>query len=436
MDGERRGLLALACEARAYRSRTAWGSNLFAKMEWQSWVDFFWLRSVGCGIYRPAFAGVALGGRVVSAIGVEEAEGKMSLTRTIAGALCAGASVVLSAVVPAQAAEPELVRVRAVTVEISQFSREVQLTGEIQARIQTNIAFRITGKIISRAVEVGDHVTADQVLATLDPRDEKSDVDNAKAAVASAEAVLVQSKTNFDRQQSLIATGFTTRAAFDQAKASLDVAMAQVDAAKAALKTAGEQLSYTELRAGADGIIVARNAEAGEVVQPGRTIFTLAQDGPRDAIFDVYELLVSGGPRTKPVDITLQADPKVRATATVREVSPTVDPKSGTVRVKLGLIDAPPEMTLGAAVTGRAQFGRSEAIVLPWSALYEWQGKPAVWVLDEGNRVLPRIVTIESFATKELILSGGVKPGDKVVTAGIQFLRPGQTVAVAQGEPR
>ena len=206
---------------------------------------------------------------------------------------------------------------------ISQFSREIQLTGEIQARIQTNIAFRITGKIISRAVEVGDHVTADQVLATLDPRDEKSDVDNAKAAVASAEAVLVQSKTNFDRQQSLIATGFTTRAAFDQAKASLDVAMAQVDAAKAALKTAGEQLSYTELRAGADGIIVARNAEAGEVVQPGRTIFTLAQDGPRDAIFDVYELLVSGRPKT-PVDITLQADPKVRASATVREVSPTV----------------------------------------------------------------------------------------------------------------
>ena len=361
----------------------------------------------------------------------------MSLKRAIAGFLCGVASVVLSASLSrAGGLERELVRVRTVTAEMSQFSREIQLTGEIQARIQTNIAFRITGKIVSRAVEIGDHVTADQVLATLDPRDEKSDADNAKAAVASAEALFVQSKANFDRQQSLIASGFTTRAAYDQAKSAFDAATAQVDAAKAALKTAEEQLSYTVLHAGADGIIVARNAEAGEVVQPGRTIFTLAQDGPRDAIFDVYEALVSGRPRTTPIDIILQSDPKVRAAATVREVSPSVDPKSGTVRVKLGLINAPPEMTLGAAVTGRAQFATGEAIVLPWSALYEWQGKPAVWVLGEGNRVGPQIVTIESFATRELILSGGVKPGDKVVTAGIQFLRPGQMVAVAQGKSR
>ncbi len=358
----------------------------------------------------------------------------MSVKRVIAGSLCVVASIILSVSVPsAESLERELVRVRTVTAEMSQFSREICLTGEIQARIQTNIAFRITGKITSRAVEVGDHVTADQILATLDPRDEKSDADNAKAAVASAEAVLVQSKANFDRQQSLITSGFTTRAAYDQAKASFDAATAQVDAANAALKTAEEQLSYTHLHAGADGIIVARNAEAGEVVQPGRTIFTLAQDGPRDAIFDVYEALVSGRPRTTSVDIMLQSDPKVRAAATVREVSPTVDPKSGTVRVKLGLIDAPPEMTLGAAVTGRARFGSSEAIVLPWSTLYEWQGKPAVWVLGEGNRVSPQIVAIESFATRELILSGGVKTGEKVVTAGIQFLRPGQTVAVVQG---
>ena len=359
----------------------------------------------------------------------------MSLKRAIAQSLCVVASIILSAfVLRAEGLERELVRVRTVTAEMSPFSREIQLTGEIQARIQTNIAFRITGKIISRAVEVGDHVTADQVLATLDPRDEKSDADNAKAAVASAEAVLVQSKTNFDRQQSLIASGFTTRAAYDQAKASFDAATAQVDAAKAALKTAEEQLSYTELRAGADGIIVARNAEVGEVVQPGKTIFTLAQDGPRDAIFDVYEALVSGRPRTTPVDITLQSDPKVRAAAAVREVSPTVDPKSGTVRVKLGLINAPPEMTLGAAVTGRVRLDAGEAMVLPWSTLYEWQGKPAVWVLGEGNRVVPQIVTIESFATRDLILSGGVKPGDKIVTAGIQFLRPGQAVSVAQGD--
>jgi RND family efflux transporter MFP subunit len=357
----------------------------------------------------------------------------MNLKQAIAGILSVAACNFLPlAEEDVHAAGPELATVRTVTAQTSQTAHEVRLSGEIEARIQTNIAFRLTGKIISRKAEVGDHVTADQVLATLDPHDENADVDNAKAAVASAEAAHVQSKTTFGRQQALIAKGFTTRASYDTAKASLDSATAQLDAARAELRKAEEQLSYTELRAGADGFIVGRAAEVGEVAEAGKTIFTLAQDGPRDAIFDVYESLLSGRPRP-PIDVVLQADPKVRAIAFVREVSPTVDARSGTVRVKLGLTKTPPEMTLGAAVIGQARFDGREAIVLPWSALYEWQGKPAVWILGEDNRVSPQIVTIESFATKELILSGGVEPGAKVVTAGIQFLRPGQTVEVAQG---
>jgi RND family efflux transporter MFP subunit len=315
----------------------------------------------------------------------------------------------------------------------SKFTREVSLTGAIQARIQTTLSFRIAGKIKSRAIEVGDHVTANQVLATLDPADQKAELDGAKAAVNSAEAVLIQVKAAFERQKSLLAQGFTPRAAYDQAKTSLETAIARLDAAKASLKTAEEQLAYTELRAGTNGIIVGREAEVGEVVQPGKPAFTLAQDGPRDAIFDVHEALLEGRPRNGQVEIMLQANPKVRTTASVREVSPTVDAKSGTVRVKLGLAATPPEMTLGAAVVGRVR-PEGEAIVLPWSALYQWQGKPAVWIVGEGNRVSPKTISIEAFATKKLVVSGGVKRGDKVVTAGIQFLRPGQEVTIANGD--
>ncbi|MGO9172642.1 MAG: efflux RND transporter periplasmic adaptor subunit [Rhodomicrobium sp.] len=331
------------------------------------------------------------------------------------------------------AAGSELIPVRTVVAETSKFTREVRLTGTIQARVQTSLSFRIAGKISSRAAEVGDHVTADQVLATLDARDQNADLDGAKAAVSSAEAVLVQAKANFERQKALLAQGFTPQANYDQARASFESASAQVDAAKASLKSAEEQLSYTKLRAGVDGTIVGRDAEAGEVVQPGKQIFALAQDGPRDAIFDVYEALLRSRPANVQVEITLQANPKVRTTASIREVSPTIDSKSGTVRVKLGLAWTPPEMTLGAAVVGRARLDGDEAIVLPWSALYEWQGGPAVWIVGEGNRVYPKPVSIEAFATKELVLSGGVTPGEKVVTAGVQFLRPGQEVTVATG---
>ena len=123
---------------------------------------------------------------------------------------------------------------------------------------------------------------------------------------------------------------------------------------------------------------------------------------------------------------------EIKTAGIVREVSPAVDPKSGTVKVKLGLTKTPPEMTLGAIVTGRARIGEREAIVLPWSAMFKWQEEPAVWILSADNRAYPRPVKIDSFATEELVLSGGVKPGEKVVTAGVQFLRPGQAVDVAE----
>jgi RND family efflux transporter MFP subunit len=330
----------------------------------------------------------------------------------------------------------ELISVRTVIAVNSKFTREIQLTGVIQARIQTSLSFRTSGKVKSRCIEIGDHVTADQVLATLDPRDQTADLDSARAGVSSAEAVLVQVKAAFERQKALLAQGFSPRALYDQAKTSLETATARLDAAKAALKTAEEQLAYTELRAGTDGIIVGRDAEVGEVVQPGKTIFTLAEDGPRDAVFDVYEALLATRPRSGQVQIVLQANPKVKTTASLRELSPSVDAKSGTVRIKLALTTTPLEMTLGAAVIGKARLEGDDAIVLPWSALYDWKGEPAVWIVGEGNRVVPKRVSIEAFATEKLVLSGGVKPGEKVVTAGIQFLRPGQEVTLANGGSR
>lgn len=344
------------------------------------------------------------------------------------------AALAVFCIAAAPAAAGNLVEVEAVTASFSVFAPTIRLTGTVEAQIQTNIAFRSNGKIVRRFVEVGDRIAAGQVLAKIDPTELQADVDNAAAALDSAKALRQQAQLSFARQQSLIEKGYTTRAAFDQAKETLDTTAAQVESAEAALNATQEQLSYSELKAGVNGIVVSRSAEAGQVVQTGQTIFTVAEDGPRDAVFNIYELLLTRPPRTRSLEIVLQANPAIKTTGTVREISPILDPKSGTVKVKVGLTNTPPEMSLGAAVIGQSGLDVQEAIVLPWSALYEWQGKPAVWVIDARGAVTPKPVVIDRYGTGTLILRGGVEPGERVVTAGIQFLRPGQKVTVTPGE--
>ncbi|MCJ2010662.1 efflux RND transporter periplasmic adaptor subunit [Methylobacterium sp. J-092] len=323
--------------------------------------------------------------------------------------------------------------VRTVIAAESSVAGDVVFTGDVQAQGQTSVSFRTAGKIETRLVEVGDHVAADQVLARLDPREQRSNLANAQAALASAEALSTQAKLGFKRQEALMASGYTTRPSYDNAEQQLRTTQAAVDSAKAALGTAQEQLSYTELRSGVAGIVLSRSLETGQVVQAGQSVLTLAQDGPRDAVFNVYEALLASPPQSGTVDVTLQGDPSVTAIGSVREISPSVDPASGTVRVKVGLKQTPPAMSLGAVVIGRGRFQSHAAILLPWSALYRWEDKPAVWVRDPaGGTVAPRIVTIDRYGPDSIALSSGVASGEEVVIAGIQFLRPGQTVTVAQ----
>ncbi len=333
----------------------------------------------------------------------------------------------------AGAAKQSLAIVRTAKAERSTISADLVFTGDIQAQSQVNVAFRNNGKIATRLVEVGDHVTADQVLAKLDPQEQRANLNNAQAALTSAEALLTQAKVNFKRQEMLLSSGYTTRPSYDDAEQQLRTTLASVESAKAALGTAQEQFSYTDLKSGVDGIVLSRSFEVGQVVQAGQTVLTMAEDGPRDAVFNVFEAVLATPPESKQIDVTLQADPKVRTVGTVREISPSVDAASGTVRVKVGLKDTPAAMTLGAIVVGTGKFRPQTAIVLPWSSLYRWENAPAVWVRDPASgKVAPRNVTIDRYSPNTIALSGGVEPGEEVVIAGIQFLRPGQTVSVAE----
>src|SRR4051812_553392 len=228
---------------------------------------------------------------------------------------CLAAAAVLLLLAPAARADgsDQLARVTAVRAEASEAAPDIRLTGEIRARFETNVAFRTNGKISERVAEVGQHVGPDQVLARLEPQEQQANVESAHAALNSAEAQLTQARLTFERQQSLLRGGYTTRSAYDQAEQVLRTSEAAVASGRAALGTAQEQLSYTDLRAGVAGVVTARSVEAGQVVQAGQTTFTIAQDGPRDAVFNIFEALLARPPRSRRVNVALQADPAVKA---------------------------------------------------------------------------------------------------------------------------
>src|SRR6185437_11963494 len=308
-----------------------------------------------------------------------------------------------------------------VTIEKGAIGDAVQLTGDIRAENEVNLAFRIGGRIIERKGEVGGKVEPDQMLAKLDPQDELNALRSAQAALAWAEAQEVEAQNNFDRQNHLMERGFTTRAIFDSAKQRLQTAQARVDDATAQLDIAQDRVGFTELRANVSGTITARLAESGQVVQAGQPVFSVARQDGRDAVFDVPAQVLRAAPTDVTITIALADDPSVTAKARVRTVSPQADPVTRTFQVRLSLIDHPQAMRLGATVTGRLQLEGGKGISIPASALTATDAKPAVWVVDPQNlTVALRNVEVERFDPATVIIASGLEPGDIVVTAGVQ----------------
>jgi len=319
--------------------------------------------------------------------------------------------------------------VRAVTVERLATGETLSLTGQVKAQVETSMAFRVGGRLIERRVNVGDRIKVGQVIGRLDPQIQRNSLRQAQADVSAAQGDLVRTKNEFERQRQLLETGYTPRSRFDQAQQALQTAEAQVKSAQAQLRTAEEQLGYTDLVADAAGAVTAIGAEPGEVVAVGAMIAQVAQDGGRDAVFDVPAQVFRSSSRDVVVTIALTDDPRIKTTGHVREVSPQADPVTRTFRVKVGLIDPPEAMRLGVTVAGSITMKAPDGIELPASALTRTEGRPAVWVIDpQAKTVSLRTIEILRFDSTSIIVGQGLEAGDCVVTAGVQALRPGQTV--------
>lgn len=350
-----------------------------------------------------------------------------------------------------EAPPPEVRPVRTVTVAPRAADNSVMLTGTVQAQNEINLSFRIGGRLVERTVDVGDNVRRGQLVARLDPQNEESSLQSVRAQLAGANAQLVEARSNYERMRDLVAEDAVSRAQFEQAQAMLQSAEAQIVSLQGQVALAQTRLSDTRLTSDVAGVVTARGPEPGEVVSAGRMVVQVARENARDAVFDVPAQIKDAAPldpravvapgKAGPaagagkydLSVALAMDPTVSAVGRVREVSPRADPVTGTFAVRVRLIDPPPAMRLGSTVTGRMKLASAPALQVPATALVRADGKTAVWVVDTASGTVSlRSIELGNADADNVQVASGLKPGDVVVTAGVQALRPGQKVRLLE----
>ncbi len=323
----------------------------------------------------------------------------------------------------------EIRPVRVITVADRASSGSVSLTGTVQAQTEINQSFRIGGRLVERLVDVGDKVEPGQLVARLDPQNEESGLQSARAQRAAAAAQLVEAQNNHIRMRDLVAEDAVPRASFDQAVALLKTAQSQVESAQAQLSLAENRLSYTRLVSEVAGVVTERGAEPGEVVSAGSMIIQVARESARDAVFGVPAQIKNSAPANADIMVALTSDPSISVMGRVREVAPRADPVTGTFAVRVALADAPAAMRLGSTVTASMKFDATIGIEIPTSALVRAGGKSAVWIVDPAAlTVSMHNIEVQAQDANTVQVGSGLSPGDLVVTAGVQALRPGQKV--------
>lgn len=335
-----------------------------------------------------------------------------------------------------EAAQTHARPVRTVVAEKRVAVTPITLTGRIEADDEVSLAFRISGRIVESDVSLGDQVKAGQLVARLEPQNELNALRAAQANLAAARGQLTQARNHFERQDTLIKQGWTTRATHDDAAQALQTAQSQVDAAEAQLKIAQDLVSFTELRADAPGVLTALGPGPNEIAQAGQMIVKLARKNGRDAVFDAPAQLIRSAPSNPEVIISLADDPSVTSRGRVREIAPQADPVTRTFQVKVGLTDPPATMRLGATVIGRIEQESLATFEIPATALTKFNRQPAVWIVDPASRAVSiRNIEVQSFDQSLVAVSGGLNAGEIIVTAGVQALHPGQTVRLLGSTP-
>lgn len=347
-------------------------------------------------------------------------------------------AVVLLGACSKEEAPPEPVR-PVLSVEVKALNQENlgRFAGSIQARYESNVGFRVPGRIASRNVDVGAEVEKGALLATLDPSDQQNQLRSAQGDLARVQAQLINAQANARRQQELFNRGVGAQAQLDIAQTELKTTQASLDQARAAVNQAQDQLNYVELRTDHKAIVTAWSAEAGQVVTAGQQVVTLAQPDIKEAVIDLPDTLVDDLPADVVFQVASQLDPSITSTAIVREIEPQAQSATRTRRARLSLTDTPPGFHLGTAISVTLSSEIKPRLELPASALQEVDGKTRIWIVDpQTQTVAPREVSLISRTDDTVVVANGVKSGERVVSAGVNSLKPGQKVRIDEGSPQ
>ncbi len=353
------------------------------------------------------------------------------------GAALACAAMMLAACSrPLPSPEP-LRSVKLITVGLEDMVASAEFAGEVRARVESRLGFRVAGKLVRRQAEPGQRVRSGDVLAQLDPQDYQLAAEAGRAQLAAAATNRDLAAADFKRFKELREQNFISGAELERRDANLRAAQAQFEQAQAQLAGQGNQAAYTRLMADVTGLVTAVDAEVGQVVTAGATVLRIAQDGPRDVLFSV--------PEDRVTSIKIGSEVEVRSWSggatfkgRVREVGASADPVTRTFGIKVAIdgASAPPLGSTVSVLPKALERSGAAVIKLPTSAFRQDGQTAAVWVLEAATmtvRLQP--VQIATADGNDVVVAAGLKPGMQVVVAGVHVLSPGQKVTVYQQKP-
>lgn len=302
--------------------------------------------------------------------------------------------------------------------------------GTIRPRIESDVGFRVAGKVAKRMVEVGQLVEADQPLALLDEADLKLQAEQAEAELRAAFGVLSQAAASEKRAIELKAKGWTTDAQMDQARAAAAEARGRLTRAERSVELTQNNLSYATLKSDARGVVTSTSVEPGQVVAAGQGVVRIARIAEKEVVVAVPETMVARAQGGE-AHVSLWSDPNKTYIARLREFAPAADAMTRTYLAKFSIPDATDDMKLGMTATLTLADSSTERVArVPLSAIYNQGNGPAVFVTDQTGFVELKPVTVKAYETRDAVITGGVEEGESVVALGVHKLDIGQKVRI------
>lgn len=322
--------------------------------------------------------------------------------------------------------------VRTVVVAPQAVSSALSLPADIRPRFDTRYGFRVGGKLATRSVSVGDRVSPGQIMARLDPTDLAPQVNAAQANLDATNTDAKLAQTELGRLKELREKNFISQSQVDRQQAVLDSARSRVESAQASLKQARNALDFQVLKADVNGIVIAIEAEAGQVVAAGQPVIRVARLGDLEANLSIPEPQLAAARKVSQWQVILPALRGRAVTGTLREVSPTADPASRTFTARLTLSGNLADVNWGMTAIAVAPGASASELLVPIAALHTQNEEPKMWLLDRASATVKGVkVTTGGFVGESVRVTSGIKPGDEVVTAGANLLIEGQKVKLA-----